>query len=315
MAVSRTEVELAYQLLFGREVESERTLLNMVRSHRDVVHLRETLLNSEEFAQVATGSHRTHYYRGANDVDVDVDAKSLALMMDRIASEWTKLGQEEPYWSVLTSEAYRSEAIDQNVKQFYESGAQDATLVNHFLNKNKLSNLGSVCLELGCGVGRITKHLSSMFESVIAVDISEGNLNICKSELEKNGITNVEFVHVKHPEDYLDLPNFDYLYSLIVLQHNPPPVQKYLLNILLGKLNLGGLLLAQTATFMTNYRFKLEEYLNSPKLTLEMHALPMREIFNLFAMHDIQTLEACADHWTGAPGSYTFFGRKVRQKP
>jgi hypothetical protein len=44
---------------------------------------------------------------------------------------------------------------------------------------------------------------------------------------------------------------------------------------------------------------------------MEMHCLPMAEIFRVFAEQRLTPLEVLLDGWTGLYGSHSFFG--VRQ--
>ncbi len=80
------------------------------------------------------------------------------------------------------------------------------------------------CLELGCGVGRLTLGLSRSFEHVIGLDVSASHLDLAEEVLRKEGRTNIELRRVNTLEAFQQLPEIDRFFSLIVLQHNPPPV-------------------------------------------------------------------------------------------
>ncbi len=103
------------------------------------------------------------------------------------------------------------------------------------------------------------------------------------------------------------LAGFDFLFSVIVLQHNPPPVQKVILDKLFSKMNPGGGCLFEIPTELPHYSFRLDEYLAFPVPVMEMHALPMREVLSLLQRHQIPVLEVRPDPMTGVFGSFTFF--------
>jgi hypothetical protein len=128
--------------------------------------------------------------------------------------------------------------------------------------------------------------------------------------LERDGIDNVEVVHILSPEHVGSLPHFDFLFSTIVFQHNPPPVQFYLLDVLLKKVSGIGGFLFQIPTHTPGYEFNAEKYLATDLEEMEIHSLPMADIFRLLAKHRLQPLEVLMDGWTGVYGSHSFFGVK-----
>ena len=67
-------------------------------------------------------------------------------------------------------------------------------------------------------------HLSTLFSRVIAVDISIAHLDLCRLKLEEEKVENVELRHMETIRSLDTLPEVDAFYSVIVLQHNPPPI-------------------------------------------------------------------------------------------
>jgi 2-polyprenyl-3-methyl-5-hydroxy-6-metoxy-1,4-benzoquinol methylase len=225
---------------------------------------------------------------------------------------WTNLGDENPYWSVSTNEAYdKSKITDQAREEFFSSGREYANLIESYESLANISINRGCCFELGCGVGRITKFLSKIFDKVIAADISKGNIEICKDYLDSQGITNVELVLIDNLTDYSKISNFDFFYSFITLQHNSPPIQKILLELLTSKINSGGGCLFQTPSFISGYQFKIEDYLSEKYVTdLEMHALPMVEVLKILRQNNLTIQTVIPDQFTGLPGSFTYFASK-----
>ena len=210
------------------------------------------------------------------------------------------MGRKEPFWSVLTHNEYLTANIDDAaLDRLYQSGARDADLIDLFCTRTQTQIHRGVCLELGCGVGRVTKHLAERFEKVIAVDISEGNLSQCKAIAKKARLSNIEYVLLQSPDDLGHLPEFDFFYSTIVLQHNPPPIQKLQLDQLLHKLRRGGGFLFQTQTHQPGYEFIVSKYLASEVDTMDMHSLPMHVILALIEERGHRLREAASDMWTG----------------
>lgn len=104
---------------------------------------------------------------------------AAARMGKRSNLEWQEFGRSDPLWGV-TSWDGRSKRGPKpwTEAEFYELGA-----VNCAEYVGRWESYGvdkTSCLEIGCGAGRITKHLARYFSTVHAVDVSEGMLAIAR---------------------------------------------------------------------------------------------------------------------------------------
>jgi hypothetical protein len=77
--------------------------------------------------------------------------------------------------------------------------------------------------------------LPSLFTKIHAADVSDHHIRVANDYLKESGIDNVDFVWLKEMDDLRALPQFDFFFSFIVLQHNPPPVQLAILETVLAK--------------------------------------------------------------------------------
>lgn len=71
-------------------------------------------------------------------------------------------------------------------------------------------------LEIGCGTGRHTKKLSDLGHQIIAIDISQGMLEIAKSK-----INTAELIHGNFLEYDFGGRKFDFIIMALVLEHLP----------------------------------------------------------------------------------------------
>ena len=307
--IDRELVEACYKAILGRAPESESIVEEKVTWTPSIEALIGELLGSAEFLDRLPLRARQFYLREESHIDVDVSEARMQALFARVQSQWRALGQRDPFWSVLTHDEFRAANLtEEALDAFYHSGESSAGLIDLFAARNNTALPRGVCVDFGSGVGRVSVHLAERFDKVIAVDISEGNLHQCREMAARRGLSNIECHLLRSPQDLSQLPDVDFVYSVIALQHNTPPIQKLMLDTLLSKIKNGGGFLFQTQTYYHDDAFDVETYLNSPVDVMDVHSLPMHEVLRLIENHGLSIREVAWDHWTGRHGSYTFFG-------
>ncbi len=307
--ITREEVILAYRLMLGREPENEDVVNNLCQNTHNHAALRAVFLNSPEFQQrmgellnqPQSVRHRHPFTLPKIPVETEVSNEVLDQMFQRIHQEWEHLGQTEPYWSVVTQPQYYQAEFEAHREQFYISGDYSSQIFLASLRRSGINPADlQTCLEVGCGVGRVTTYLASAFAKVIATDISSHHLELAKQHLQSKQINNVIFQHWQTVHMLDQLPMVDAIYSVITLQHNPPPIIVWMLRKLLGKLLPGGVAAIQIPTYRNGYIFEVERYLQSkPPSTLEMHFLTQQEVFKIVAETNCVCLEVREDGMVG----------------
>ena len=216
------------------------------------------------------------------------------------------LGLEKPHWSVLSSDAFLPESIEQSRHSFYASGAHDATRVVMALERHgHTPGMHPRVVEYGCGVGRVSVHLASRFRFLTAIDISESHLALAAETARDTKVANVRFELARAPNFGMTEP-FDLWFSHIVLQHNPPPVIALLLRRALSMLAPGGIAMFQLPTYTTGYGFDVARYLSAPTATgtIEVHCLPQSVVFEIAADCGCVPLEVREDNAMGPPSHW-----------
>src|SRR5271167_900672 len=250
-SVSRDLVVAAYRVLLGRQPENERVVTEKITQCESEEAVLRQFVKSPEFLyrhSNYSSAVREYYHAAPGHIDVNVPQDVFDRLFSRIKEQWTALGHSEPFWSVLTEDRFRMENIDKYQADFYESGEGSERLIDIFSQRTKVASPAGVCLELGCGVGRITRFLARRFDRVLGVDISGGNLGVAQRYLQNEHMENVDWLLLRDLQQLEDVESFDFFYSIIVLQHNPPPVIARLLRIILKKLRSGGAFLFQVPT-------------------------------------------------------------------
>lgn len=152
---------------------------------------------------------------------------------------WTKWGDINPYFGVLSDPRYRKEDINNNKESFFDSG--------EFYIDQQLAKIESTltpirrgrALDFGCGVGRLAIPLGRRFDDVVGVDVSLPML----VEAEKNSARvhqeNIKFF--KSDSTLSEVTGkYDFVNSYIVFQHIPANRGINILRLLVGKVAKGG---------------------------------------------------------------------------
>ncbi len=319
--VSKTDVQNAYKLILGREPDNDDVVTQHAASQKDLADLRRVFLTSEEFRNNVRQLVPEAEARGFKpliwpkiSVDVDVPDTLLEKMISRVQEAFSHLGRTDPHWSVISEDRFRTANIGTNEDEFFKSGTGvvDDLRVTASRYDIKVDDFVD-CFELGSGLGRSTIWLAKRFKRVIGSDVSAIHLDLAKDAFAKRQIGNVELHHINDLRSIESLPAFDVFFSIIVLQHNPPPLIAYLLGVILSKIRPGGIGYFQVPTYALSYSFNAERYLESElKLGFpEMHVIPQNKLFELIDKCACRILEVRED---GAGGPNMISSRVLVQK-
>ena len=311
--ISRDEVIGAYRMLLGREPENEEVLRHYATEVSSVAALRELFMASAEFrdkVQDMLASRPQRALLTGKPMQVESQAygehaaSQMSALFAKVARQWQHLGETEPHWSVLTNASYLACNIKESEEAFFATGeaemaALEATLARYGMAPTDFPT----CLEFGCGLGRATRALSRRFTRVIGVDVSAAHLTLARQYYSVSNSA-IEWRHLADLDDAACLGRFDLMYSLIVFQHNPPPVMVRLLEDLLCQLNPGGVAYFQIPVYKSAYRFSVAEYLNADNdCQMEMHFLPQYLLLDLIARCRCRVLEIREDDSIGEEAS------------
>jgi SAM-dependent methyltransferase len=156
-------------------------------------------------------------------------------------SDWEGFARQDPYWAVWTENRFRTAQLDAAARQeFFASGE---SYIDHAFETIRLRLDGQFsparALDFGCGVGRLVLALAKRCESVVGVDVSDSMLGEARANLQSCGLDNVTLVK---GDDNLSgvTGRFDFVNTLIVLQHIPCPRGQRIFRRLIDLLDDGG---------------------------------------------------------------------------
>jgi SAM-dependent methyltransferase len=173
----------------------------------------------------------------------DVDE---ALVVRDTDADWRELGKSNPYWGVISHPDFQAENITpERIEQFYASGPFHIDPIAKELETLTGAAPSGRALDFGCGVGRLAEAMLAYADEVTGVDISPGMLELARKRGSK-----VNYV------GEVPAGPFDWINSFIVFQHIPPARGEAIIEDLLGKLAMGGMVSLQ----VTVWREKTHEW-------------------------------------------------------
>ncbi len=142
--------------------------------------------------------------------------KSLQDFAQDMKRDWDYRAKENAKWFINTFK------LDQSDEEFYSTGEPEVEkfiLSDPILNNDR--NLKSLrLLEIGCGIGRMTKRLAQAFAEVHATDVSAEMIIQARRKFQDD---NNIFFYETNGFDFSGLPSdhFDIIFSVYVFQHVP----------------------------------------------------------------------------------------------
>jgi SAM-dependent methyltransferase len=131
--------------------------------------------------------------------------------------EWRYWGKRDPLWSVA---AWPGKQVGGNSpwtpELFLALGESDFRDIFRHWNHYGLS--AGTCVEIGCGAGRMTAQLVSIFRSVVALDVSPDQIALARRLLGPRADA-VQFYQVDGPTIPLPTVTCDAMFSCHVFQH------------------------------------------------------------------------------------------------
>jgi len=128
---------------------------------------------------------------------------------------WNKLAEKNPRYYIVSKEGK-----DIDVEKFRQIGLENYTnlIKKDLFLLNKLGDCSTKnVLDIGCGIGRITRFFANDFKMVYGVDISEKMITQGKeytADLQNVSLVATDGIHYPFDDNFFDL-----VFSYIVFQH------------------------------------------------------------------------------------------------
>lgn len=195
--------------------------------------------------------------------------------------EWEELAQLDPLFAILTEKEKQFGKWDR--EEFFESGRAEIDALMESCGFQRGNN--GKALDFGCGVGRLSKALRAYFGEVFGVDISEEMVGLAK-QFTPSGTFLVNQTNNlgAFRGDY-----FDFIYSNIVLQHQPnKEIARGYIREFIRVLKPTG-----TAVFQIPHRLTLRHALQPKRRLYSLFrrcGVPAHLIYNRLHLNPIRTI-------------------------
>jgi SAM-dependent methyltransferase len=252
-----------------------------------------------------------------------------------LQKHWNEFGKRDAMWAILTAPDKTNGRWEAG--EFFAQGRLEIDRVIHTLQASDIPFNQRRALDFGCGVGRLTQALCNHFQECHGVDIAPSMIQQAK-QYNQHG----ERCHY-HVNDRADLrlfadSYFDFVYSVIVLQHMQPVYSLAYVGEFMRVLAPGGLLYFQipshrmddptpwrmaeqmaarpnVAEQPTGWWARTSALLRGKVAEVEAVAAPRMEMYGVYKELMVERLEQCGgvvldvqpDAWAGeAWVSYTY---------
>jgi len=235
---------------------------------------------------------------------------------------WEKLARQDPYWAVLTDPAKTDNQW--KIEEFFATGRETVDADVAYLQSKVTLAPQSRVLDFGCGVGRLSQALAGHFSDVHGVDVAEPMVELARQHNHHD--ERVTYHH--NPASDLRLfpkGHFDLIYSVITLQHIPPPLIRGYLAEFCRTCRPGGLIYFQLpstsppsrwrfswyppTTWMRIKRFFLRKTAIQAEMT--MNSLRKGEVLAIFSQNGAKPVDIRPDHSAQPLESWTYLFKKL----
>lgn len=219
--------------------------------------------------------------------------------LDRLGRNWEELGRRDPLWAILSRSGHQGGKWDPD--EFFATGRGFVQWLGERFQQWGIERPAGRALDFGCGYGRLSQALAPHFTEVVGVDIAESMLAGARRLDRSGGV--VRYVRNERPDlGMFGDASFDFVLSVIVLQHMAPDYQRGYLREFLRVLRPGGVAFVQTATVpKANAAGRGAAAVEQAgEAIIEVHCLPAEEVRALVQAAGGQVVVEEADAWAGA---------------
>ena len=222
-----------------------------------------------------------------------------------LKKHWNEFGNQDPLWAILTIDEKKGGKWE--IEEFFDLGRRDVNAWFGSALSAKPEIRREKALDFGCGVGRLTQALAEHFDSVAGVDIAPSMIEKAR-EFNRHGARCTYFVNDRPDLRQFQSNEFDFIFTLIVLQHMAPHYQRCYLKEFLRVLKPGGVLLFQLPELSLTPEDRIIPEDSGP--IADMFGIPPEEVIDFVEKNGGRLLKVHYDVTPGAEKSHIYIVEK-----
>ncbi len=242
------------------------------------------------------------------------------MKLEELQKSWEDFGTDNPLWAVHTG------ADEWTEEDFFQTGRQEIDGVFTLLEELDADPPHGRALDFGCGTGRLSLPLARRFDRVDGVDISAPMVKQAETYRDSaEGIdpATVHF-HVNVASDLalFEDATFDFVLSLIVLQHMKPEYSGRYITEFCRLVKPGGTLLFQIPARRESAYLRargtvarkarqLRHSLGRGDTVMEMYGTPRERVQDLIESSGLELVAVIRDNRAATWESYTYVARRA----
>jgi SAM-dependent methyltransferase len=160
----------------------------------------------------------------------------------RLRQLWNRLALHDALWAILAFDDKTNRRWD--IREFMRVGEREIALAIHRCKQLGFPPKFGTALDFGCGVGRLTQALARRFDQTVGVDISDEMIALAEVLNQYRDRARYLRLDESGLSPFRD-GAFDFIYSLIVLQHIPTDSAVEHLRQFVRLMRPGGILIFQ----------------------------------------------------------------------
>ena len=150
--------------------------------------------------------------------------------LEAIRASWDRAAGEDAMFNIITDPSKSNHGW--TAEEFYAHGQREIdTAVQRLKDLNLIDasgagQTGTRALDFGCGIGRLSRALTKWFQLVQGVDVSPAMIARANANNQPRRWPILYYVNEKSDLSLFPDDRFDFVYSMVTLQHMPQNFQR-----------------------------------------------------------------------------------------